>query len=235
VGTLFLIRHGQASYGEVDYDRLSVRGQAQARAVGEWLAKAKLDAVYAGPLTRQQQTIGFAVETARSLGVAVAEPTTLPELAEYPAFEMLRHMMPRLVAEDAKFAQLESSPTPRLLDEAFHTILGKWSRDEWFVDGVERVQEFVARVRGGIDRVVRSAGSGARIACVTSAGPIGVAVGLTFGIPEARMVRTSIVIRNASITELRFRSEGFDWQPDRLSLVTFNVTAHLPDELNTER
>ncbi|HEY5934214.1 MAG TPA: histidine phosphatase family protein [Kofleriaceae bacterium] len=235
MGTLFLIRHGQASYGEVDYDRLSVRGQEQARAVGAWLAKAKLDAVYAGPLVRQQQTIGVATEAARALGVTVPAQETLAELAEYPAFEMLQHLVPRLVAEDPKFAQLTSAPTPRLLDEAFHTILGRWSRDEWFVEGVERVHEFVGRVRGGIDRVVRAAGSGKRIACVTSAGPIGVAVGLTFGIPEARMVRTSVVIRNASITELRFRSEGFDWQPDQLSLVTFNVTAHLPDELNTER
>jgi hypothetical protein len=49
------------------------------------------------------------------------------------------------------------------------------------------------------------------------------------------MVRTSIVIRNASITELRFRSEGFDWQPDQLSLVTFNLTAHLPEGLDSAR
>jgi len=49
------------------------------------------------------------------------------------------------------------------------------------------------------------------------------------------MVRTSIVIRNASITELRFRSQNFDWQPDQLSLVTFNLTSHLPEELHTER
>lgn len=235
MGTLFLIRHGQASYGEVDYDRLSVRGQEQARAVGSWLAKAKLDAVYAGPLVRQQQTIGVATEAARASGATVPAAETLAELAEYPAWEMLQHLVPRLVAEDPKFAQLTTAPTPRLLDEAFHQIIGRWSRDEWWVDGVERIHEFVARVRGGLDRVVRAAGSGARIACVTSAGPIGVALGLTFGIPEARMVRTSIVIRNASITELRFRSKGFDWQPDQLSLVTFNVTAHLPDELNTER
>lgn len=230
MGTLYLIRHGQASYGEVDYDRLSTKGQEQARAVGHWLAKQRLDRLYAGPLVRQQQTITIARETA---GLDAHE--TLPELAEYPAFEMLQHLIPRLVAEDPKFAQLTTQPTPRLLDDAFHTILGKWSRDEWFVEGVERVGEFVGRVRDGLDRVLRAAGSGARIACVTSAGPIGVAVGLTFGIPDDRMVRTSIVIRNASITEFRFRSQNFDWQPDQLSLVTFNLTAHLPEALDTAR
>jgi broad specificity phosphatase PhoE len=231
VGTLFLIRHGQASYGEADYDRLSERGREQARALGAWLAGGKLDAVYTGPLRRQTETIAFA----REVAPAVPEPTTLPELAEYPAFEMLQHLIPRLIKQDPKFAQLTTSPTPRLLDQAFHTILNKWSRDEWWVEGVERVGDFVARVRAGLDRVLRDAGSGARLAAVTSAGPIGVAVGLVFGIASERMVRTSIVIRNASITELRFRSQDFDWQPDQLSLVTFNLTGHLPDELHTER
>ncbi|HEU0034063.1 MAG TPA: histidine phosphatase family protein [Kofleriaceae bacterium] len=235
MGTLYLIRHGQASYGELDYDRLSTKGHEQARALGRVLPKLRLDAVYAGPLKRQQQTIAVAGETAAELGAPVPPTTTLPELAEYPAFEMLQHLVPRLVAEDPKFEQLTTAPTPRLLDEAFHTILRRWAEDEWFIDGVERVFEFVRRVRVGLDTILRAATSGARIACVTSAGPIGVAVGLTFGIPEYRMVRTSIVIRNASITELKFRSEGFDWQPDQISLVTFNLTGHLPDELDTAR
>jgi broad specificity phosphatase PhoE len=232
VGTLFLIRHGQASYGDPDYDRLSPRGVDQALAVGRWAAAAGLDALYAGPLRRQQETAQYAREGA---GGTLPGVQTLAELAEYPAFEMLQHMVPRLVAEDPAFEQLTSAPTPRLLDRAFHTILTKWSRDEWTVEGVERVEVFVDRIRAGLDRVLRAAGSGARLACVTSAGPIGVAVGLVFGIPAERMVRTSITIRNASITELRFRSQNFDWQPDQLSLVTFNLTAHLSEELHTER
>lgn len=250
MGSLFLIRHGQASYGELDYDRLSARGQEQAKALGPWLARARLDTIYVGPLRRQQQTIQVAITSAKSgestaelrsdraaevAGVTLPVPVTLPELAEYPAFEMLQHLMPKLVAEDPKFAELATAPTPRLLDEAFHTILGRWSRDEWFVEGVERVSVFVARVRTALDQVIRAAGSGARIACVTSAGPIGVAVGLAFGIPDERMVRTSVVIRNASITQLEFRSKDFDWQPDQLSLVTFNHTSHLPEELDTHR
>ena len=232
MGTLYLIRHGQASYGEVDYDRLSPRGIEQARAVGRWAAATGLDAWYAGPLRRQQQTAQYAAEVA---GGALPALDSLAELAEYPAYELLHHLIPRLVAEDPKFQQLTSAPTPRLLDQALNTILARWSRDEWTIDGVERIAAFVARVRAGLDRVLRASGSGARLACVTSAGPIGVAVGLVFGIAAERMMRTGITIRNASITEFRFRSQDFDWQPDQLSLVTFNLTAHLPDELRTER
>src|SRR3569832_900478 len=64
VGTLYLIRHGQASYGEADYDRLSPRGIEQAQAIGRWAASAGLHALFAGPLRRQQQTAEYAREAA---------------------------------------------------------------------------------------------------------------------------------------------------------------------------
>ena len=149
MGTLYLIRHGQASYGEPDYDRLSARGVEQALAIGRWAATENIGALYCGPLRRQRQTAQYAREAA---GGALPEPQTLPELAEYPAFEMLQHMVPRLVAEDPRYEQLITAPTPRLLDQAFNTILNKWSRDEWTVDGVERVAAFVDRVRSALDR-----------------------------------------------------------------------------------
>lgn len=231
MATLLLIRHGQASYGQADYDRLSQRGHDQARALGRHLAGLSLDALYAGPLRRQRETAALAVETA---GDALPAPTTIDELAEYPAFELLHRFLPRLVAEDPSFAQLTSAPSRELLDRAFHTILGRWSRDEWEVEGVERVTAFAARVRAGLERVIASAKPGARLGVITSAGPIGVAVGLVFGATEHHMVRTSVVVRNASITELKFRTEGFAWHPEQISLVTFNQTHHLPPELHTE-
>ncbi len=230
MGTLLLIRHGQASYGEADYDRLSTRGQEQARALGTYLASTQLDQVFVGPLRRQQGTAQLAAEVAGNLPPA----TTLPELAEYPAFDLLQHFMPKLVATDPKFAALTQTPTRELANEAFHTILGRWARDEWDVEGVERVTAFADRVRRGLDQIVRDVRSGARIAVVTSAGPIGVAVGLTFGASEHHMIRTSTVIRNASITELRFRSRDFDWHPERVALISFNSIHHLPPELHTE-
>ncbi len=230
MGTLLLIRHGQASYGEADYDRLSSRGQDQARIVGTHLATARIDQLYVGPLKRQVGTAALAAETAQNLPA----PTTLPELAEYPAFELLQHFMPKLVASDPRFAALTQTPTRELMNEAFHTILGRWARDEWEVAGVERVSEFADRVRRGLDQIVRDVRSGARIAVVTSAGPIGVAVGLTFGASPHHMIRTSTVIRNASITELRFRSRDFDWHPERVALIEFNSIHHLPLELHTE-
>jgi broad specificity phosphatase PhoE len=230
MGTLVLIRHAQASYGQADYDRLSPRGVEQARALGPALAAMQLDQMYRGPHVRHDQTAAHASDAAGGLPA----PTVLEELAEYPAFAMVQHFMPRLVAEDPRFAQLTQNPTRELANMAFQAVLGRWMRDEWHVEHVERVSVFAERVQRGLDRVLRDVTAGARIGVVTSAGPIGVAVGLVFGASAHHMVRTSLVIRNASITELRFRSRDFAWHPERVSLLTFNSTSHLPAELHTE-
>jgi len=232
MGRLVLIRHGQASYGQADYDKLSPTGEQQARVLGPTLAALRLDALFVGPLRRQQQTAAFARETAE-----LPAPTTLPELAEYPGFEMVTHLLPKLVAEDPAFAALATKPSGRgpdaleLADRAFHRILHAWGRDEWHVEGLERVTEFAARVRRGLETAIAG---GRKVGVVTSAGPIGVAVGLVFGAAEHRMVRTSVVVRNASISELVYRSASFAWEPEQVSLLTFNSVGHLPPELHTE-
>ena len=59
MGSLYLVRHGQASFGADDYDQLSERGEAQAVRLGEYWRERGLsfDAVYAGTLKRHQQTL----------------------------------------------------------------------------------------------------------------------------------------------------------------------------------
>ena len=228
---LLLVRHGQASYGQVDYDRLSPRGEEQARAVGAFLAAQRLDALYVGPLRRQRDTVARAAESG---ALPAARP--LDAFAEYPAHELVAKLVPRLVAEDAAFAALANRPARELADRAFHAILGRWARDEWSLDGVERVGEFVARVRGALEHVIASAHAKSRTAVVTSAGPIGVAIGLAFGLDPERMVRASRVVRNASITELVFRTgrKWAAWHPEQISVLGFNAVGHLPEALHTD-
>jgi len=230
MATVLLIRHGQASYGQADYDKLSPRGIEQARTLGAWLATAQLDALFCGPLVRQRETAAYAREAAPGLPA----PIELDGLAEYPGFDMVKAFMPKLVEEDPELAMLISKPTRELADRAFKAILAKWSRDEWRIEGVERVHEFTKRVEGALDRVVAECGSGGRVGVVTSAGPIGVAVGLVFGATAHHMVRASVVIKNASISELKLRTREFAWHPDKVSLVSFNSVAHLPAAMQTE-
>ena len=81
MGTLFLVRHGQASFGAADYDNLSALGIAQSQRLGEyWAGKGlQFDAVLTGTLRRHAQT--FAGIQA-GMGTQ-HEPLIWPGLNEY--------------------------------------------------------------------------------------------------------------------------------------------------------
>lgn len=240
MSTLFLIRHGQASYGVANYDRLSPLGIRQARAIGHALAGSalhadRLDAIYAGPLERQRDTARHLRDAAQEHGRSLPEIVELEELAEYPAFDLLRVWLPRLVAEDPSLAELASGGAERpemtrLLDVAFENIIGRWARGELDEEeGVETFAAFGARVQRAVERIVADHGSGARVAAVTSGGVIAVALRLALDFDHGRTMSTGRLVRNASISEFLWRSDGFAWRPGDFSLVGFNHVDHLRD------
>src|SRR5690349_11420161 len=59
MGTLYLVRHGQASFGAADYDNLSELGRKQSVRLGEYFAHKGIhfDGLIAGTLRRHKQTL----------------------------------------------------------------------------------------------------------------------------------------------------------------------------------
>jgi broad specificity phosphatase PhoE len=228
VSTLYLIRHGQASYGVANYDKLSPLGIKQARAVGVALAgpmHEPLDAVYAGPLVRQRTTAEHMREACAEAGRELPAIIELPELSEYPAFELLRHWVPKLAEEDPAFAALagegaEQQDMIALLDRAFDHVIGRWGRGEIDTPGVESIAEFTARVRRALEIITKNHGRGTRVAAVTSGGVIGAALHLALELAPVRTLDLMKMVRNASISELAFR-------PGQLSVIAFNSVHHL--------
>src|SRR5437016_3822962 len=82
LSTLLMIRHGQASYGAADYDKLSALGERQAVELGRHLARTRvaLDALYAGPLRRQRDTATLLHGAARDAGHELPPPVIIDEL-----------------------------------------------------------------------------------------------------------------------------------------------------------
>ena len=77
MGTLYLVRHGQASFGAADYDRLSALGERQSVRLGAyWRERGVVfNAVLTGTLRRHRQTwagiaagLGFASSEGGSVG-----------------------------------------------------------------------------------------------------------------------------------------------------------------------
>ena len=234
-----MIRHGQASYGAADYDNLSPLGEKQAHALGvatssESYGLDELDAVYSGPLRRQRDTRTLMLAAARD---PIEDGGVLDEFAEYPAFELLAATLPALIAEEPAMAPLREGPmNPMLLDRAFWMLLGRWSRGELRPEGIESVDDFVARIRRGLTRVFAAhVGSGQRVAIVTSGGPISIAVMLALSTPAERAIALGRNLRNASVSTFRWRSRGFAWQADDFSLVSLNHVDALPTTHHTHR
>lgn len=239
MGTLTLVRHGQASYGAADYDRLSERGLEQARALGRRWAEARFapTAVYSGPMKRQRDTARLACEAAAAAGHPLPEPVVLDELAEYPAFELLARFLPRFAAQHPELAQIAdgtatSAERTALLDRGFWLVIDAWCNDQLDTGDIESFGGFVARVRAGIARMTAAhPEKGARVVAVTSGGPIGVALKLALSLDALATVRHWRLVRNASITELLWRTRA----PEELSLLAFNHVDHLAGELVTYR
>src|SRR3954464_2062896 len=101
MGTLLLVRHGQASAFEDNYDRLSTLGEKQARLLGEsWRRRElRIDRVFAGPRVRQQRTAALVAEAGGS-----PAPVGVRELDEMGVEPLFREHLPDLFAKHAHLA-----------------------------------------------------------------------------------------------------------------------------------
>ena len=58
MATVYLVRHGQASFGKANYDQLSPTGWEQGRVLGRWLAnRLAPGAFFRGNLERHRDTV----------------------------------------------------------------------------------------------------------------------------------------------------------------------------------
>lgn len=235
MSTLYLIRHGQASYTS-DEPPLSDLGHQQALQLGRWAAERAwhLDAIYQGPRLRQIDTARhYLTGLGEGKAKAAAPPhpiQQLEEFDEYHAQAILRACGPRLVKPGNEFEGLFNSDSTedrvaqrRRFNRFFDRAIELWLGGDLHEEKVEPFLDFAARVARGMHEVMRRAGRGKRVAVFTSAGCISAALRLALGLDDATTLRMASVVLNTSITEFRFRSER------DLTLVGFNAVPHLTD------
>jgi broad specificity phosphatase PhoE len=234
---LLLIRHGQASFHAhperafEDYDRLSVLGKQQSRALGEELAAAGVifDRVFAGPLIRQRETADAVGEVYEILGAPWPTVTEVPELAEHEGSRVVRHALStdpeheearqRLLARTGE--DEEEIELMRTYFSVFRRVTRSWARGEVAPPGmVESWPAFRARVDSGIRMILGEAGRGVTVGVFTSGGPVGSTVASTLGLSDEQALELAWMVENATVTELLFSG-------DHVSLKSFNVQPRL--------
>jgi broad specificity phosphatase PhoE len=205
---LILVRHGQASFGEDDYDKLSELGWRQARWLGEHFAErgAAFDRAIRGSLRRHAETLaGIAEGMGRPLDGAVD-----PRLNEYDSHALLG-------------AHLKGKPLPESGNRREHFRVLREAMYAW-TDGTlaggphEPFSEFRGRVLGALADL--RGGAAKRVLVVSSGGPISTILAEVLGMPQRGVVDMNLQTRNTGISELQAGA-------NRIHCVSFNNVPHL--------
>jgi broad specificity phosphatase PhoE len=211
MGTLYLVRHGQASFGAADYDQLSELGTRQCERLGGWFRSrgARFDAVLTGTLRRHAQSLA-AIET--GLG-ARREAQVWPGLDEYDSEALVRAVHP---------GALPAPDTPEAVRQHFRLLrqgLAAWMAGEVRPAGLPAHADWVAGIVAALDHV-RNQHAGGDVLIVSSGGPISHAVGHVLGLNADAVIELNLYLRNSALTE-------FKVNPKRHTLISFNTLPHL--------
>ena len=229
MGTIYLVRHGQASFDNADYDNLSDLGQLQAAQLGAWFRarKIRLHGFFSGSMKRHLQT---AHAFSNTYGV-LQEPVQLPTLNEYDHEAILQALIGQFDDADAFEKQVMQNADPRkAFQQIFEKAIARWVSGEHDADYPESWRGFKTRVMSGLGAVTAQAmqlkhGTGsANVVVFTSGGPITAVAQNLLQLPDANAFNLNWMITNCSVSKLLFGQRG-------ISLASFNEQAHFEGEI----
>nr|WP_298140384.1 histidine phosphatase family protein [uncultured Pseudomonas sp.] len=224
MGNIYLIRHGQASFGADDYDVLSPTGIRQAEILGAHLAQlgVRLDRCLSGDLRRQQHTASAALSQFGAADLPQPELEVDPAFNEFDADAVIRTLLPELLPDEPQALHiLRNAPQNRAeFQRLFALLIGRWISGAHDSAQLQSWPDFVAQVRAGLERLLDRAEGKQNIAVFTSGGTITALLHLITGVPPASAFELNWQIVNTSLSCLKFRGK-------QVSLASFNSHVHL--------
>ena len=219
MSTLYLIRHGQASFGTDNYDQLSAVGREQVKILGRYFAETRerIDRIYSGTLSRQRESAQILADALNA-----APPLSIePAFDEYDSDVILRRFAASLTE-----AQLAEAGWPGLRTDRkrFQLFLERAAR-AWVDATIEAAEVlpwkgFHGRIVQALDEIIRREGRSKTLLISTSGGVIGTIVAHVLGLANHMGIELNWAVHNASITRLIYNA-------DKVSLSMFNALPHL--------
>lgn len=223
MGQIYLVRHGQASFGAADYDQLSELGMAQSRALGAWFQELgqAFTHVASGDMKRQRQT----AEACMGMLPPALQPAGSwqidPDFNEYDHREVLVRQRPEFEDPAAVERFLAASANPRAaFQDVFAAAMSRWMSGRHDGDYRESWPQFRARCIGALQRLAERPGRAQTVIVFTSGGVIATLCQHLLGMGERETARLNWGLVNAGVTRLLF-------QPGQITLNTLNNHAHL--------
>ncbi|RSN74311.1 histidine phosphatase family protein [Acinetobacter haemolyticus] len=221
MSTIYLVRHGQASFGAASYDLLSAKGEQQAQAAGEFLNKTlKTSAlVVAGSMQRHQQTAQLAI----AQGFADVSIQTESAWNEFDHQQVFAKYDARFNHPELLKQHIAQVANPRAyLANIFDGAIDRWIGEQYDHEYHETWLGFQSRVEGALQTLCQyiDVTQQRQAVVFSSGGVISVAVGKVLGLNAKQIFALNWSIANASITTLR-------WADERLQLLSFNEHHYL--------
>lgn len=221
---IYLVRHGQASFGKEDYDVLSSVGSEQSRLLARYFLKTgiRFDAVYSGNMDRQTRTAEIIINEFAKDGVCLLELNIMPEFNEYDSKSIITAMAPEILEEDPELkSEFERIFTDRrAFQKIFERSMLRWVSKEDSVEGIESWNSVKTRVSLAISRIADIQGNGKSILVAASGGTISACIQDVTGISDETAQRLCWQIANTSISTLVYNDE-------RITLRSFNNWPHI--------
>ena len=221
---IFLIRHGQASFGKEDYDRLSPLGKKQARILAQHLLNTGFqpDAVYSGTMARQTSTAEELLDLYRGANRKAPELQMLSGFNEYDTAAIVTALFPDMVKADPSL----KDELPKMyaskdsFKRVFEAAMLRWVTGGFDTPEIESWEALKARVAGSLQLIMESHGRGKTIAVFTSGGAIAASLAHVLGISGERAIRLNWQLVNSSVSRFMYNEE-------RITLAGFNSFTHL--------
>jgi broad specificity phosphatase PhoE len=213
------IRHGQASYGSADYDRLSAAGWQQSRLLGDWLAGhgLRFAHVVCGGMRRHRETLEAIAEAYAAAGQALPEPVFDTDLNEFDH----RAVIGAYLAEQpaAAVATDGERPSQQAVMQLLHGALSRWASGAYEDRLTEGWAPFGERVQRAAERLLPLSASGS-VLLVSSGGTLSRLAQRALEAPDLRAVELNLSLRNSGLCEFH----AFDGS---LRMGSWNALPHL--------
>lgn len=209
---IYMVRHGQASLGAANYDKLSELGHEQSRLLGEYFRSCELefDYIYRGDMVRHDET---AQGIAKGLDVEFNDMHVMPELNEFD--------FKTLIAAFVKQHPDKGLPNTASVREYYHLLkqaMHEWSKDRLEGDLAETWSEFHGRVERAYGHI--QAERKGKVLVVSSGGTNSMLLAQVLKAPAETVVELNLQARNTGVSH-------FFYNQHAMRLTSFNNTPHL--------
>ena len=220
MGAIYLLRHGQASFGSNNYDQLSPLGHEQGRVLGRALKARGVvpDRILCGTMQRHRETAVAALEAFEGLNVPIEEHAGVNEFDHENVIEVAE---PRYVDKVAMMAEMAATGDPRRAFQTFfREAVARWVNGHHDSEYAEPWSVFKLRAVTALSDVVARTSPKGNTLVFTSGGTISVVCAHLLGLNDLQAFTINWTLANAGITKLLAGRDG-------LHLISVNEHAHL--------